>query len=330
LVGSAVELGRLSAHCLALAADPALIVTGTLDPTGGHDVHARLLEALGGRGGLAGSIGLVSGLAAGVEAAAWVYEHAENDAGWAAGCLRPATVVSPLLIPLALGASLVVASAWVQARVVGALATQAASAADDIVHGAPVGQTVTDHLGGVVDTLMAQGGADGTAAVEWLAAHPDQAREVIAALPVVLGVAVGGAGVGLFADVTGASRALVGAGRPVGLFVEGDVVATPAQVRRQPGPTTVAGLVGRLGRLTAPHGSMTSPDFVPGRVVVDRIADPQGTRWIVYLPPTQAWTVDGGRLPADLTSNVAMVAQVGVDNTRPDPDAVEAALPVNR
>ena len=327
LLGSADTLARLSARCLALTGDPALIVTGTLDPAGGHDTHARVLEALGGRDGLAGSAVSLSGLAAGIEAAAWVYQRADDEAGgWAAGCLRVTAATSPVLLPLAFGASVAVITAWVQARVVGAVGAHAVLGADEIVHGAPVGQTVSDHLDGVAETLLAQGSADGTAAVEWLAAHPDHAREVIAALPVVLGATLGEAAVGMFADVTGASGVMVRAGQPVGVFVEGRVVATPAQVRQQPGPTSVAGLIGRLGRLTAPHGSMASPDFVAGRVVVDRIADPSGTRWIVYLPPTQAWTVNGGRLPADLTSNVAMVGQVGVGNAGPDPDAVEAAL----
>jgi pimeloyl-ACP methyl ester carboxylesterase len=56
---------------------------------------------------------------------------------------------------------------------------------------------------------------------------------------------------------------------------------------------------------------------------LDRIEDAAGVRWQLYLPPTQTWSVDGGVLPADGTSNLAAMGGV-------ECDAVEAAVEVMR
>lgn len=334
----ALRLGRL-------LADPGLALAAALDPVGAvrvGDDAARAASAL------VGSSASLGRLAAALELAALTYLAA--DEGVRAEVARLATSAAveglgPAALPAAVvGGTVVVtlsATAWAAVRSVPVAARAAARTAGaaarsglDTEEAARIWDAAVDEVGDRLATDAA-GAALGAQAV--LARHPEVARGLLAALS--------GAADGLVPDrfeqalapvpveggavdpapgsVAGLAALLAALAPVVGRGRQGEVTVAATGPPRPAAPATdLSGLVGRLAPYAPPvdgppTGGPQSDAYRPGRVRLDRVEGDDGTRWVLYVPPTQTWSDTGGPLPADGTANVRLAGGL-------DTDALEA------
>ncbi|MFV0459892.1 MAG: hypothetical protein ACK5MT_14100 [Actinomycetales bacterium] len=326
LSGCGSELAADLLRLRGILADPALVAAGALDPVGSARVYGRvpgivaeLLAAAAGCQTLAGS----------VDKAAWGYRLAERDVlDWVSALwhhLGP-VVAAPLLLGVA-----ATAVGWAAGR----MSLNSAEHLGHLLTGQGAGplygrvqREIREALDDTVDDLS----GDADAGLTYLVSHPDLAREALATLPMVVPF--------LPADpqqarhssgAAGFATLLTTAGRPFGLFVNGSVTLTPTPTRTIAAADSTQQMMLRLSGLTHPRGSLEGGQHVKGGVIVERVPQQDGTnRWVVYLPPTNDWGVDGGPYPSDLTSNVEMVAKQGMRPGGSQPDAVEAGLSAMR
>ncbi len=353
LLGVAKDVALLVLPATGLGLAPGTVVAAALDPFGSARVHATLATAIAGPDGLAPCGAALVLLGTRVHAAAEAYALADVDAEQALRAIwreasphlvrNGARALSPVAGWVALGA-LVGVGGWVAVRgapvmwdTVGVLREEAQEG--DLTWELAVGQGLLGRRE-VQDRLGSDAEAVALATQEWLARNPWAARELVATVPLVLDamvpagvdgvlaaapITVGGATIDEVPDTASELAALLaGAGLATGLLRQGDVrvtskgPATPAIA-----PLTVRDALGRLHPFTPPRDGQPGPGYTPGAIRLDRIEDAAGVRWQLYLPPTQTWSVDGGALPADGTSNLAALG--GVES-----DAVEAAVEVMR
>jgi len=350
VVRVAEAVAGLVPQALALGAHPVLGAAAALDPYGAAQTMGALAQAVGGPDGLGRCAAGSAELGARLHLAAEVYRVAETDAQDLASAvwrqLAPFLLATGVLAaPAAAGpVALVVtatAGAWVLARSVPVAVGTAAQAAGMARDGELDPDAVASLWSQLHDQIGARLGEDASAvalaAQQVLARNPWLARELVATLPLavdalapdsidlVLGarpVQVGGTTVTSVPDtVPELAGAMVGVGTAAGLVRQGTVVVSPVGPARPGSPAgSVSGLLSGLAPYAPARPGEPVRAYTPGRIRVDRI-DAGSTaqpRWVVYLPPTQTWSVRGGPLPADGTSNLAMVAGV-------DADAVEAA-----
>ncbi len=341
LAGAVPDLAAICSH-------PALALAAALDPFGAARVVGATAGVLTGESGLVASAAGCARLGAGAHVAAEVYRVAETDverlasSAWKA--MAPA-VVGPLALgavvaaPVVAGPAVVAvglsASAWVLVRsapVVAATAGDAVGAAADGHLDAATAAALWQRAAAGVGQRLADDVSVAAVAAQVAAArHPWVVREAIATVPVGVGAVVPEVLRDLApGSVPEVAALLATAGAVTGTARQGEVVVRPVA---PPRPTTpardVAGLVGRL----APYAPPVGPDasgaappgpaaYTPGRIRLDRIDGAGGRRWVVYLPPTQTWSTDGGPLPADGTANLRMVGGLGSDAL----EAARAAL----
>lgn len=329
----AVRLGRL-------LADPGLALAAALDPGGAvrvGDDAARAASAL------VGSSAALGRLAAALQLAALTYLAA--DEGVRAEVARLAThaaveALGPAAVPVAVvGGAVVVtlsATAWAAARSVPVAARAAARTAGaaarsglDTEEAARIWGAAAGELG---DRLATDAAAAALAAQAVLARHPEVARGLLAALAgaadglvpdrveqTLAPVPVEGGAVDPAPGSVAGLAALVAALAPaVGRGRQGEVAVAATGPPRPAAPATdVSGLVGRLAPYAPPVDGPPTDAYRPGRVRLDRVVGDDGTRWVLYVPPTQTWSDTGGPLPADGTANVRLVGGL-------DTDALEA------
>lgn len=339
----------------AIARHPALALAAALDPFGAVRVAGATAAALVGESGLVPAAAGCVRLGTSVHVAAEVYRLTETEAerlvsaawGAVAPTVLPAVGRAAIgLAPAVVGPSAVVvalsASAWVLIRGVPVLASTAQQAAAAAA-ASELGPARAALLWQQADAgVRARLGDDLTTlalAAQTLAArHPAVVREAISALPVALGgvvpqqlqrvlgeVSVEGGRVDLVPDTVpevagfgAAAAALVGVAR------QGRVMVAPVGPSRPvTAPVDVSGLVDRLRPSTPSTSDQQRGPYTPGRIRLDRVEADGGPRWVLYLPPTQTWSISGGPLPADGTANVRMVG--GLDS-----DALEGARAVLR
>jgi len=350
VVQVAEAVAGLVPQALALAAHPALGAAAALDPFGAAQTMGALAEAVGGVNGLGRCAAGSASLGASLYVAAEVYRVAEADAQDLASAawrqLAPHLLATAVRsAPAAAGPVVLVVSAtagaWVLARsvpvavdTVGQAVAMVRTGELDPDAAAALWSRMNDRIGEQVGDDVS---AVALSAQQVLARNPWLAREIVATLPLavdamapeivdlVLGVRpveLGGTTLSSVPDsVPELAGALVGAGTAAGLLRQGTVTVTPAGPVRAGRPAvSIGGLLGGLAPYAPARPGEPVREYTPGRVRVDRIdaGSAARPRWVVYLPPTQTWSVRGGRLPADGTSNLAMVAGV-------DADAVEAA-----
>lgn len=351
VVRVAEAVAGLVPQALALGAHPVLGVAAALDPYGAAQTMGVLAEAVGGPDGLGRCAAGSADLGASLHLAAEVYRVAESDAQDLASAvwrqLAPFLLATGVLAaPAAAGPVVLVvaatAGAWVLAQSVPVAVATAAQAVGMARDGELDPDAAASLWSQLHDQIGAQVGDDASAvalaAQQVLARNPWLARELVATLPLAIDalapdsidlmlgarpVQVGGTTVSSVPDtVPELAGALVGVGTAAGLVRQGTVLVSPVGPTRPGSPAgSVSGLLSGLAPYAPARSGEPVRAYTPGRIRVDRIDAGGSTaqpRWIVYLPPTQTWSVRGGPLPADGTSNLAMVAGV-------EADAVQAA-----
>lgn len=330
----AVRLGRL-------LADPGLVLAAALDPAGGVRVGDDAARAAS---SLVLSATALGQLAAALQLAAMTYLAA--DEGVRAEVARLATHAAvEALGPVALSAGVVVggfvvtlsATAWAVVRTAPVVARAAARTAGaaarydlDRDEAARIWAGAADEVG---DRLAADAASAALGVQAALARNPWVARGLLAALAggadglvpdrvdrLLPQVPVDGGAVDPAPGSVAGLAALVAALAPVagrGRQGEVAVAATGPPVPTRPA-TDVRGLVTRLAPYAPPVDGPPTEAYRPGRVRLDRVEGSDGTRWVLYVPPTQTWSDTGGPLPADGTANVRLVGGL-------DADALEAA-----
>jgi hypothetical protein len=330
-----------------LLAEPGLAVTSALDPLGG----ARAADdAAGAAAALVLSATTLVRLASALQLAATTYLAA--DEGVRAEVARLAThaaaeALGPVALPAAVvGTGVVVtlsATAWAVVRsapvALVASARTARAAARRELDGDEVTRIWSGAAVEVGDRLAADAVEVSLDAQALLARHPWAARQLLAALaggadglvpdrfePLLPSVPVPGGVVDPAPGSVAGLAGLVAALAPVaGRGRQGTVSVTPLPAARAATAVRpaagVADLAARLGPYAPPVDGRPDEGYRPGRVRLDRVEGAGGTRWVLYVPPTQTWSDTGGPLPADGTANVRMVG--GLDS-----DALEAVRAV--
>ncbi len=344
VAGCAVHTARDAALLGGLLAEPGLAVTAALDPLGG----ARAADdAAGAAAALVLSATTLARLASALQLAAMTYLAA--DEGVRAEVARLAThaaaeALGPVALPAAaVGTGVVVtlsATAWAVVRsapvALVASARTARAATRRELDGDGLARIWSGAAAEVGDRLAADAAAVSLHAQVLLARDPWLARQLLAALaggvdamvpdrfePLLPSVPVPGGTVDPAPGSVAGLAALVAALAPVaGRGRQGTVSVTPATSTSPARPATgVADLAGRLAPYAPPVDGGPDEGYRSGRVRLDRVEGGDGTRWVLYVPPTQTWSDTGGPLPADGTANVRLVG--GLDS-----DALEAARAV--
>lgn len=343
VAGCAVQAAHDAALLGRLLAEPGLAVTSALDPLGG----ARAADdAAGAAAALLLSATTLGRLAAALQLAAMTYLAA--DEGVRAEVARLAThaaaeALGPVALPAAaIGTGVAVtlsATAWALVRsapvALVASARTARAAARRELDGEEVARIWSGAAAEVGDRLAADAAAVSLDAQAVLARHPWLARQLLAALaggvdglvpdrvePLLPSVPVPGGAVDPTPGSVAGLAGLVAALAPVaGRGRQGTVSVAPAPAAPARPAAGVADLAGRLAPYAPPVDGAADQGYRPGRVRLDRVEGADGTRWVLYVPPTQTWSDTGGPLPADGTANVRMVAGL-------DADALEAARAV--
>lgn len=353
LLGAAKDVALLVVPATGIGLAPGVAVAAALDPFGSMRVHATLVSAVGGPDGLAPCGAELALLGTRTHAAAEAYALAEVDAEqllsavWREAAPHLVRAGARVLTPVAGWVALGVAAsagAWVAGRTVPVAWDTGVVLGEEAVEGDLTWGLALGHFVLAQQRVDQQLRSDAEwvwlATQEWLAHNPWAARELVATVPLLVDamvpgavdhllevapVTVGGATIDSVPDTASELAALLaGAGLATGALRQGDVRVTPAGAPAPAtAPLTVQGAVGRLRPFTPPRDAAPGPGYAPGTVRLDRIEDAAGVRWQLYLPPTQTWSVDGGPLPADGTSNLATMG--GLES-----DAVEAAVEVLR
>ncbi len=322
----AVELLETAALLASSAGRPGLVLAGSLDPTGAVRVHSSLTRAVG-RLLLLGSA--LAALARGIEAAAVVYALAERDVSqWVHDLWQGVgpEAARPLLLT-----SLAASAGWVEVRAAQSALGVLPRTAQRVLRGDDPPQAAGQEARAGAAELLAHLTADGTAVLEFLLSRPELARESLATLPMLVPAPLlptDPQGAGNSAGAAGLTALAMAVGRPAGLFVEGRVtVGQLGSATARPAPSSAQGLLQRLSRLSAPRGQLLGYQHLKNGVIVDKLATQSGPpRWIVYVPPTNDWGVQGSRTAFDMTANMGMVAKQGLRPGGDDPDAVTAAV----
>ncbi|WP_461023610.1 hypothetical protein [Thalassiella azotivora] len=347
LAGVGADLAVVAATVGTVLVSPALLATAPVHPTGFARVQRELLPLAGGPRGLgAASAGLV-GLGGRVRVAATLYREADVAATAAAARLRHegAVVVGASLragldatAPWLVVAGCAVLAVWGTYRAAPLALREAEVLVLDAASGRFRWSSLDDRwvrfVRGHGDVLLDDVDAVRHEGTLWLARHPDAAESLVGAVPGVLeGLSgpLGPAGRLLGdeehrwwppRDVGDVTALVAGLGAVAPAFVDGPVRVAP--VAEPPPPARGQGVAGAVDRLAryASGGPAVGVPHVPDRVRVEQVSRGSGTVWSVYVPPTQDWTVRGGPVAFDGSTNVR--SHGGLPNA--SLDAVRTAL----